>query len=146
MLVRDQVKEFHEKFGVKDLEKPGIPDPAKIRLRAKLIFEEYTEMMKSLGFESSVLYEHMAELDAWDPDPAKVDLVEFADATGDLKYVIAGAELSFGIDGEPISAEIHRTNMAKVGGGTRDDGKIRKPVGWMPPDIKTLLYAQGWGQ
>ena len=39
--------------------------------------------------------------------------------------------------------EVHRSNMAKVGPGgkvlRREDGKILKPEGWTPPDLKGVL-------
>ena len=48
----------------------------------------------------------------------------------------------YGIDIRPIWDEVHRTNMAKEGGGSRTDGKIMKPAGWQPPDIAGLLARQ----
>ncbi len=71
-------------------------------------------------------------------------MVEFADACGDLDYVIEGARLTLGINGKPVADEIHRTNLAKVGGPIRDDGKRLKPEGWTPPDIAGELRKQGW--
>lgn len=143
-LLRDQVKQFHTKFGIKDLTYPGVPDPDVIRLRLLLVCEEYRELANALGFSSSVLDEHYAELCVWEPDPSKVDLVETADATGDLKYVIFGLEHTFGFNGDPISDMIHESNMAKEGGGNRPDGKIKKPPGWVAPDIRSELLRQGW--
>ena len=143
-MIRQQVKQFHERFGIKDLDVPGVPDANTIRLRLLLVCEEYRELANALGFYSSVLDEHYSEVVAWTADPSDVDLVEFADACGDLMYVVAGAEHTFGIDGEPISAMIHDTNMKKVGGGSRSDGKIRKPDGWVKPDIRGELIRQGW--
>jgi hypothetical protein len=46
------------------------------------------------------------------------------------------------VDLEPFFAEVHRTNMAKVGGPVRPDGKKLKPEGWQPPDIAGILRAQ----
>lgn len=40
--------------------------------------------------------------------------------------------------------EIHRSNMAKVDGPVRDDGKILKPEGWVPPDVAGVLKGV-WG-
>jgi predicted HAD superfamily Cof-like phosphohydrolase len=50
-----------------------------------------------------------------------------------------------GVDVRPFFDEVHRSNMAKLGGPVRDDGKIQKPEGWRPPDIAGLyrtLYGQ----
>lgn len=57
----------------------------------------------------------------------------------DAKYVTARW---YGIDLGPLWDEVHRTNMAKVGGKTRADGKILKPDGWQPPRIQELLDVQ----
>jgi len=70
------------------------------------------------------------------------DLVEIADGIGDVIYVLLGTAVSYGIDLRPIFDAIHDSNMKKVGGCTRDDGKIMKPEGWVPPDIEGILAAQ----
>lgn len=54
------------------------------------------------------------------------------------------AAIDLGIDIKPLFEEVHRTNMLKVGGPTRADGKILKPEGWQPPRIRELLIEQGW--
>lgn len=54
------------------------------------------------------------------------------------------AAYSLGLDIKPLFEEVHRTNMLKVGGPTRADGKILKPEGWQPPRIRELLIEQGW--
>jgi predicted HAD superfamily Cof-like phosphohydrolase len=61
----------------------------------------------------------------------------------DLDYVVEGTRLEFGIDGEPIAAEVHRANMAKTEGPVAPDGKRLKPPGWTPPDIAGVLRKQG---
>ena len=67
------------------------------------------------------------------------DLVEMVDALCDLLYVTYGAAVDLGVDLQPFFAEVHRCNMAKVGGRRREDGKWLKPAGWTPPDIAGLL-------
>jgi len=37
----------------------------------------------------------------------------------------------------------HASNMAKEGGKTRADGKVPKPEGWRPPDIRAEIDRQG---
>jgi predicted HAD superfamily Cof-like phosphohydrolase len=61
------------------------------------------------------------------------------DALCDLLYVTYGAAVDLGVDLQPFFAEVHRSNMAKVGGRKREDGKWLKPAGWTPPDIAGLL-------
>lgn len=72
------------------------------------------------------------------------DLPEIADALVDLMYVTLGSAVAYGINIQPVWNEVHKTNMAKEGGGKRYDGKILKPKNWEPPNIKKLLEQQGW--
>lgn len=41
---------------------------------------------------------------------------------------------------------VHQTNLAKVGGPVREDGKRGKPEGWVGPteDLRALLVEHGW--
>jgi predicted HAD superfamily Cof-like phosphohydrolase len=118
------VLEFHRRFGIAVGERPSIPDAATVELRRRLIGEELAE---------------------YDAAVSAGDLTEVADALADLAYVIYGAAVSFGIDLRPVFAEVHRTNMAKVGGGERADGKVLKPEGWEPPEIAPLLERMRLG-
>lgn len=44
-----------------------------------------------------------------------------------------------GIDLRPFFREVHRTNMLKLSGPVREDGKKLKPPDWMPPRIEAML-------
>ncbi len=72
------------------------------------------------------------------------NMPELADAMADMIYVIIGSALAHGIDLTPIWREVHRSNMAKLSGGMREDGKVMKPVGWVGPEVAGCLKAQGW--
>ena len=50
----------------------------------------------------------------------------------DLLYVVYGTAVSYGIDMDPVFREVHRSNMSKVGGYKRDDGKWVKPATYSP--------------
>lgn len=50
----------------------------------------------------------------------------------------AMARGGMGIDLTPFFFEVHRTNMHKVGGPVRADGKGLKPEGWKPPRIESM--------
>jgi predicted HAD superfamily Cof-like phosphohydrolase len=72
------------------------------------------------------------------------DVVGVADALADMIYVAVGTALEYGIPLDKVWAEVQRTNMAKVDPATgkvsrREDGKILKPEGWTPPDVKGAL-------
>jgi predicted HAD superfamily Cof-like phosphohydrolase len=75
------------------------------------------------------------------------DRVEQLDALLDFIVVTTGAIHSAGFDGEGGWKEVMRTNFAKIDKDTgkvrkREDGKVLKPVGWTPPDLKPFLRKQ----
>jgi predicted HAD superfamily Cof-like phosphohydrolase len=118
------VADFHRAFSRTPPDGPDLPAfPG--RLRISLIQEEADEFAQAVR---------------------DGDLVEMVDALCDLLYVTYGAAVDLGVDLEPFFAEVHRSNMAKVGGTRRADGKWLKPEGWTPPDIAGLLrrrYGDG---
>jgi predicted HAD superfamily Cof-like phosphohydrolase len=61
----------------------------------------------------------------------------------DLLYVVYGTAVSLGIDMEPVFKEVHRSNMSKVGGYKREDGKWVKPPTYSPADILPIIKNQG---
>ena len=72
------------------------------------------------------------------------DLVEQLDALEDILVVTIGAIHSAGMDGEGGWKEVMRTNFAKIDKETgkvrkREDGKVLKPIGWTPPDLKPYV-------
>jgi predicted HAD superfamily Cof-like phosphohydrolase len=116
------VRTFHHAFGATIGKAPALRDE---ELRAKLIEEEAAETAKALR---------------------EGDIIETIDGLCDLLYVTFGAAVAMGIDLDPFFHEVHRSNMAKVGGTTREDGKVLKPYGWTPPDIKGILFREtAWG-
>ena len=68
------------------------------------------------------------------------DRVEQLDALVDILVVTIGAIHSMGADAEGAWKEVMRTNFAKIDKETgkvrkREDGKVLKPMGWVPPDL-----------
>jgi hypothetical protein len=89
-------------------------------LYKNLIKEEFTELMEA---------------------PNKV---EELDALIDILVVTVGALHSLGADAEGAWNEVMRTNFAKIDPETgkvrkREDGKVLKPAGWTPPDLRPYL-------
>lgn len=119
---QDDVNEFRKKFGLENSDKPSafMSDKERI-LYISLIEEEVNELVNALVMG---------------------DIVEIADGGIDSIYVILGALSRCGITAQPIWDEIQKTNMAKDGGSTRNDGKILKPEGWVPPDVAGLIQNQ----
>jgi predicted HAD superfamily Cof-like phosphohydrolase len=121
----NDLRAFHTACATPILTSPQFPTQDRIDLRDRLLKEEVKEL-----------------------DDAVVarDLVEVADALGDIIYIAVGTALEFGIPLDRVWAEIQRSNMAKVDPATgvvkkRADGKILKPEGWTPPDIAGALTA-----
>jgi predicted HAD superfamily Cof-like phosphohydrolase len=72
------------------------------------------------------------------------DRVEQLDALLDFIVVTTGAIHSAGFDGEGGWKEVMSTNFAKIDKETgkvrkREDGKVLKPVGWMPPELAPFV-------
>lgn len=120
----DLLAEFEAAFS--DRTPPAFPklpsDRAFRNLRMDLLTEEYDEYLKAEQVN---------------------DLVEVADALADMVYIIFGTAHHYGIPLDAVLAEVHRSNMAKVGPGgvvsRRPDGKVLKPGGWTPPDVAGVL-------
>ena len=115
------VHDFHTKFGAHIAYKPTVPPLAVAELRKVLINEECDEALEAID---SGAIAHLAK--------------ELAD----IMYVVLGTAVSYGIDIRPVWDEVHRSNMDKVGGPSRADGKVLKPEGWTPPDIGAILRSQ----
>lgn len=70
------------------------------------------------------------------------DIVEVADACGDLIWVILGLANSLGIPMRAVWHEVSASNMSKTVEGKvikRADGKILKPDTYFPPNINRAL-------
>ncbi|HLH69139.1 MAG TPA: nucleotide pyrophosphohydrolase [Candidatus Dormibacteraeota bacterium] len=118
------VHDFHERFDLVRHTRPTWPGKEVHRLRTLLIEEELAEFRNAGEAE---------------------DLVGIADALADLLYVVYGAAVEFGIDLEPVFAEIHRSNMSKGDANRcprRPDGKVLKGPGYEPPRVREVLAQQ----
>lgn len=142
----DDVREFHQAMDIGCADQPQTePDPALVRLRAKLIVEESIETvagMLNVGDLDEVkksIAEACADVDNSD---VLFDIEQVADGLADLIYVCVGAALSFGIPLERVWAEVQRANMAKVGGPKRADGKQGKPEGWVGPRVHEAVFGE----
>lgn len=67
------------------------------------------------------------------------DIYEVADALADILYVVYGTAAEFGIPIDEIFAEVHKSNMSKLGEDGkpvyRGDGKVLKGPNFKLPDI-----------
>jgi len=113
---------FHRAFDIVIGTSPAIPDEATRALRMNLIQEEFDELREAL---------------------TQQDIEAVAKELADLLYVVYGTAVSCGIDMALIFREVHRSNMSKVGGHKRDDGKWMKPPNYSPARLQPILAAQG---
>ena len=156
--IHARVREFFTVVGQELPEHVGVPSDKIVQFRVRLIVEEALELVESViaddwieGIQSTM---SPFETTKWLRDginqllvdaQLSVDMPAFADACADIDYVVEGARLAFGIDGEPVMKLVHAANLAKAGGPIREsDGKRLKPEGWLPPDVEGALVAQGW--
>jgi len=117
------VLEFHRRFEVLANKNPRLVPHSIWDLRIGLIDEEAKEFAEAAPTG---------------------DLAKIADALGDLLYVIYGTAISYGIDLEPIFAEIHRSNMSKGDPEVlrASNGKILKSRNWTPPNLQPIIDTQ----
>ncbi|MFZ1686607.1 MAG: nucleoside triphosphate pyrophosphohydrolase family protein [Flavobacteriales bacterium] len=73
------------------------------------------------------------------------DLVEVADALGDMLYILCGTILKHGLQHKiaDVFVEIQRSNMSKLDANGqpiyREDGKVLKSDRYFRPDIASIL-------
>ena len=119
------VEEFHEIFKIGNRYEPTGTVPAEeAMLRYNLLKEENEEYLEACK---------------------NGDVVEIADALGDLLYITFGTILRHGLQHkiEEVFDEIHRSNMSKLDENGkpifREDGKVLKSEKYFRPDIKSIL-------
>ena len=126
--MKDKIKdvsEFHEAFGLGMKTSPTTNlGTAKNTLRFNLMKEENEEYLEA------------AE---------QGDLVEVADALGDMLYILCGTIIEHGMQHkiDEIFSEIQNSNMSKLGADGnpiyREDGKVLKGPNYFKPNIKGIL-------
>ncbi len=119
------VKEFHTAFKIGYRETPKASlGLEKNMLRYKLMREENEEYLEAANND---------------------DLVEVADALGDMLYILCGTIIEHGLQHkiEEVFNEIQRSNMSKLDEDGepiyREDGKVLKGPNYFKPDIKGIL-------
>ena len=123
----EHVREFHDAFGIANATAPiGKIDERDALLRYKLIREENEEYLDAA---------------------MRGDLVEIADALGDILYILCGTLLKHGLEHKiaEVFLEIQRSNMSKLDSEGkpiyRDDGKVLKSDRYFKPDIAKILQV-----
>jgi predicted HAD superfamily Cof-like phosphohydrolase len=128
------VREFIEAFEVEHAEYPSRPSDAQLRLAMRLITEEYKE----------VHAEFQTLLSSRDPSTSQATLGLLLKELADLRYVVEHCALVCGMDIEGAYAEVHRSNMSKLGEDgrpvRREDGKVLKGPNYSPADMTKFVH------
>lgn len=123
----DLVREFHRAFGLDARSRPTEVSAELAAHRGELLAEEAAEV---------------AEVAVGGP------LDRLAHELADVVYVAYGTALIHGVDLDAVIAEVHRSNMSKLGPdgqvARRADGKVLKGEHYAPPDVSAVLRRQGW--
>ncbi len=121
----EAVSEFHTSFGLGISNSPiAALSIEKLALRHNLMAEENDEYLVAAK---------------------ENDLVEVADALGDMLYILCGTILEHGMQHkiEEVFEEIQRSNMSKLGADGkpiyRADGKVLKGPSYFKPNISKIL-------
>ena len=119
------VEAFHNAFKIGCANQPTVDLPENILdLRFRLMEEENLEYLVAAKNK---------------------DMVEVADALGDMLYILCGTIISHGLQNkiEEIFQEIQSSNMSKLGKNGkpiyREDGKVLKGPNYFKPDIRKIL-------
>ena len=119
------VKEFHTAFKIGHSENPRADlGETKNALRYNLMKEENEEYLEAVQNN---------------------DLVEIADALGDMMYILCGTIIEHGLQHkiEEVFDEIQRSNMSKLGEDGkpiyREDGKVMKGPNYFKPDFSKIF-------
>ena len=118
------IEDFHKKFGLHPLDKPGFLSRDFTNFRIKFMEEELLEFIKACREEN---------------------LHDAFDALIDLTYVVLGTAYLMGLSFEDGWNEVHRANMTKIRAANSEQSKrgnsndVIKPEGWAKPDLNHLL-------
>ncbi|TYP99459.1 putative HAD superfamily Cof-like phosphohydrolase [Tenacibaculum adriaticum] len=119
------VHEFHTAFGLGIKNEPTVNiGEERQLLRYNLMKEENEEYLEAVQNN---------------------DLVETADALGDMLYILCGTIIEHGMQHkiEEVFEEIQRSNMSKLGEDGnpiyREDGKVLKGPNYFKPNIQFIL-------
>lgn len=160
----------HQLWEIPTPEKPIVPSVSSREQRLRFILEEFLELVEACGFNliargkdgDKPLFLSHEILAVEHIEGSRYDVVEAADALGDLNVVNNGTAVEWGIPIHFIDYEVYTSNLSKttpagvtlkngrsegyrVGEpGHRPDlpeGKIMKPDSFVPTNIPAVLVA-----
>lgn len=141
---------------------PDVPRPMsveEVNFTAKMMLDEIMELMATVHTSEKAksllktFVDDSEDLDKLDLDPnddaQRFELIaEQGDALIDSYYYSLNSACKAGINLSAMFDVVHGANMAKRDPVTKiftkreSDGKIIKPAGWTPPDVKAEIARQ----
>ena len=122
MSLEQKVNQFNTTYNKDMPSSPRLPTDMEATLMHTLILEELMELNEAID---------------------NGDLVEIADAIGDILYVTAQQATTIGMPVDALLREIQRSNLSKLGEDGkpiyREDGKVLKGPNFSEPDILSVL-------
>lgn len=150
----EKIRKFHRAFNHPDPDKITVLSPELLNLRINLIIEEVKELVAEFGFElKTELVPRNFDYKSSDKilipslvNDNKLDIPNIAKELADILYVVYGMGSNMGLPMDKVYAEVHRSNMSKLGEDgnpiLREDGKILKGPNYSLADIKSVLYPE----
>ncbi len=115
------------------------PDEERCQLRDRLHDEEAQELAEALeAFRTAKTHAELAEAQR-----------HVAKELADVVYVVYGTAHALGIILDRALERVHTSNMTKLSGPRREDGKLLKPPGYESPDLSDVVWPMtveeaGW--
>jgi predicted HAD superfamily Cof-like phosphohydrolase len=147
------VREFTEESGSLIPNEPQLMDKNEVFFLIKMMLDEIMELGATVSEPHEVKF-NMIKMITNSKDLEKIENVskeeligEQGDALVDSYYYSLNATAKKGINLSKLFEVVHEANMTKkdpVSGKfiKREDGKIVKPIGWLPPNITQEIIRQ----
>ena len=135
--IQQAVIDFHQKFGHPVRDTPQRITEKEAALAYSFIEEEVFELAEALYPPIPCDCGNPdCDAEAFGPTPYNPDVVEVADALGDIVFTAYGMAARHGIDLDAVLREICASNMSKTANG---QNKILKGEDYFPPNISRAL-------
>lgn len=153
MALYERVKEFHEAFGQPVGENVQELTPPRARLRLNMILEETAEVVDVFASSSpgnihlqaahKSIKQAIAHLNnADDRELTGYDIAHLAKELSDVRVVVYGTDVEFGIDADRVDNEVMDSNMSKLGLDgkpiTNEIGKVMKGPNYKEADLSFI--------
>lgn len=143
-----QAREFTEASGTQWPAEPRVMTQDEIDFVTRMVVDELLELGSTVydsELNKSKLIQTVRDAKSL-PKESEPRMEDMADSLADIIYYSANAAAKVGYDLDSILEEVHEANMRKRGPDgifiKNASGKVLKPKGWCPPDIKSVMSAE----